>query len=125
MSKAIIISNSNELVRVPAERVVYISSDGNYSTMVLHDKSEHLLTMNLAGCEKLLVQQLGTEARTFIRVGKQLIINREYIYKINLNKQQLVLADTALNHTSEHKPSREALRLLKEFLESELKEVKP
>ena len=33
MSKILIISNSNELVRVPARRVVYISSDGNYCTM--------------------------------------------------------------------------------------------
>jgi DNA-binding LytR/AlgR family response regulator len=125
MSKAIIISNSNELVRVPAERVVYISSDGNYSTLVLHNETRLVFTMNLACFLKLLVQQLGTEAQMFIRVGKQLIINREYIYKINPNKQQLVLADMDLNHTFEFTPSREALRLLKEFLESELKEVKP
>ena len=41
-NKVIIISNSNELVRVKPERVVYIESDGNYSTMVLHDKMEHV-----------------------------------------------------------------------------------
>lgn len=47
-SKVIIISNTNELVRVKLERVVYIESDGNYSTMVLHDKTEHVFTLNLA-----------------------------------------------------------------------------
>ena len=81
-SKIIIISNTNELVRVRPERIVYIESDGNYSTMVLHDKTEHVFTMNLAHCQELIEQQLGKEAETFIRIGKQLIINREYIFKI-------------------------------------------
>lgn len=81
-SKVIIISNANELVRVKPERVVYVESDGNYSTMVLHDKTEHVFTMNLAHCQQLIEQQLGREAETFIRIGKQLIINRAYIYKI-------------------------------------------
>lgn len=52
-SKVLIISNSNELVRVKPERIVYVESDGNYSTMVLHDKTEHVFTMNLAHCQEL------------------------------------------------------------------------
>jgi DNA-binding LytR/AlgR family response regulator len=78
---------------VKPERVVYILSDGNYSTMVLHDKSEHVFTMNLAHCQQLIEDQLGKDAETFIRIGKQLIINREYIFKINVNKQTLIMAD--------------------------------
>ena len=53
--KVIIISNMNELVRVQPERVVYIASDGNYSTMVLHDGTEQVFTMNLAHCQQLIV----------------------------------------------------------------------
>ena len=71
-SRVIIISNANELVRVKPERVVYIESDGNYSKMVLHDKTEHVFTMNLAHCQQLIEEQLGKEAETFIRIGKQL-----------------------------------------------------
>ena len=41
-NKILIISNSNELVRIKPERVVYVESDGNYSTMVLHDKTEQV-----------------------------------------------------------------------------------
>lgn len=43
MKRQIIISSTNELVRVLPQRIVYVSSDGNYSTMVLHDKTEHLV----------------------------------------------------------------------------------
>ena len=117
-SKVIIISNTNELVRVRPERVVYIMSDGNYSTMVLHDKTEHVFTMNLAHCQELLERQLGKEAETFIRIGKQLIINRAYIFKINVNHQQLIMADMALNKAFTLQASKEALKQLKAYLES-------
>ena len=117
-NKVLIISTVNELVRVKSERVVYINSDGNYSTMVLHDKSEHVFTMNLAHCQQLIEDQLGKEAETFIRLGKQLIINREYIFKINVNRQVLVMADMALNHVFSLTASKEALRQLKTYMES-------
>ncbi len=47
ISKYLVLTNSNDLVRVSPERIAYISSDGNYSTMVLVDKEEHLFTLNL------------------------------------------------------------------------------
>lgn len=117
-SKVLIISNVNELVRVKPERVVYVESDGNYSTMVLHDKTEHVFTMNLAHCQELIERQLGKEAETFIRIGKQLIINREYIFKINVNKQTLVMSDMALNQAFTLQASKEALKQLKAYMES-------
>ena len=117
-NKVIIISNTNELVRVKPERVVYIESDGNYSTMVLHDKTDHLFTMNLAHCQELIEQQLGRDAEVFIRIGKQLIINRAYIYKINVNKQTLVMSDMVLNHAFTLSASKEALKQLKAYMET-------
>ena len=117
-NKELIISNSNELVRLKPERVVYVESDGNYSTMVLHDKTEHVFTMNLAHCQELIERQLGKEAETFIRIGKQLIINREYIFKINVNKQTLVMSDMALNQAFTLQASKEALKQLKAYMES-------
>ena len=117
-SRVIIISNANELVRVKPERVVYVESDGNYSKMVLHDKTEHVFTMNLAHCQQLIEEQLGKEAETFIRIGKQLIINRAYVFKININKQVLMMSDMLLNHTFTLSASKEALKQLKAYLES-------
>ena len=117
-NKVIIISNSNELVRIKPERIVYVESDGNYSTMVLHDKTKHSFTMNLAHCQQLMEKQLGKEAETFIRIGKQLIINRAYIFKINANSQTLVMSDMALNQSFMLNASKEALKQLKAYLES-------
>ena len=122
MKKQIIISTTNELVRVLPERIVYILSDGDYSTMVLHDKTEHLFTFNLSHFQKLIEQQLKYEASRFIRIGKSLIINRDYIYRINLTKQQLVMSDMALNQAFMLSASKEALQQLKQYLETHIKQ---
>ena len=124
-SKVLIISNSNELVRIVPARVVYVASDGNYSTFVLHDKTEQVFTMNLAHCQELIEKQLGKEAETFIRIGKQLIVNRAYIFKVNPQKQQLIMSNMEVNHAIELQASKEALKQLKAYLESTIgKEAK-
>ncbi len=118
-NKILIISNGNELVRIKPERVVYVESDGNYSTMVLHDKTECVFTMNLAHCQQLMEEQLGNVATTFIRIGKSLIVNRVYIFKINVSKQQLVMSNSSINQAFTLQASKEALRQLKELVEKE------
>ena len=124
-NKVLIISNANELVRVKPERVVYLVSDGNYSTMVLHDKTEQVFTMNLAHCQQLIEEQLEKEAEIFIRIGKQLIVNRAYIFKVNPQKQQLIMSNMEVNNAIELQASKEALKQLKAYLESTIgKEVK-
>lgn len=88
--------------------------------MVLHDKTEHLFTFNLSHFQKIIETQLKEDARTFIRIGKSLIINKEYIYKINMGKQLLVLSDMVLNQAFTLSASKEALRQLKLLLETEI-----
>lgn len=105
-------------MRVKPERVVYVESDGNYSTMVLHDKTELVFTMNLAHCQQLMEEQLGKEAKTFIRIGKQLIVNTTYIFKVNVNKQQLIMSNIELNQAFTLQASKEALKQLKALIES-------
>lgn len=84
--KYIILTNANEVVRVSPERIAYISSDGNYSSMMLIDNEKHVFSFNLSAFEKILKQQLDNEAQTLIRLGKRLIINSRHIYYINISK---------------------------------------
>ncbi len=113
MNSPIIITTVNELIRIYPERIVYISSDGNYSVMVLHDKTEHLFSFNLSHFQQILEEQMKAEASIFIRIGKSLIINRRYIYKINIGKQMLVMADMKLSNSFTLSASKEALKQLK------------
>lgn len=120
MKKQLTFSTSLDLVRIAPERIVYISSDGNYSTLVQTDGEMRMLSFQLGQIEKLIASQLGIEGNIFIRIGKSLIINRSYIYYINISKQRLILSDVAsFNHTVT--ASKEALKQLKELLEKEAK----
>lgn len=120
MKKQLVISTSIDLVRIAPERIVYISSDGNYSTLVQSDGEMRMLSFQLGQLEKLISTQLGSEGNIFIRIGKSLIINRSYIYYINIPKQKLTLSDVAsFSHTVS--ASKEALKQLKELIEKEAK----
>ena len=121
MSKYLVLINSNEVIRVSPDRIVYILSDGNYSTMTLIDKEEHLYSFNLASFEKIIEQQLGTDAQTFIRLGKSLIINGKYIYYVNVSKQQIILSDSSFPNKFTLSASKEALKALKTVLEESIK----
>lgn len=120
MPKYIILTNSNEVVRISPERIAYICSDGNYSSMVLTDSEKHVFSFNLSAFEKILDEQLDSEALTLIRLGKRLIINEKYIYYINIGKQQITLSDISFPTKFTLKASKEALRMLKATLEESI-----
>ncbi|MDL2228467.1 LytTR family transcriptional regulator DNA-binding domain-containing protein [Odoribacter sp. OttesenSCG-928-L07] len=121
MSKYLLLTNNNEVVRVSPERIVYIHSNGNCSYMILTGNEKHAFSFNLAKFEKILQEQLNSEAHILIRLGKQLIINSKYIYYINITKQEIILSDISFPAKFTLDVSREALRKLKTDLEEDLK----
>ena len=120
MKKQLVISTSIDLVRIAPEKIVYIASDGNYSTLVQTDNEVRMLSYQLGQIEKMISSQLGSEGNIFIRIGKSLLINRSYIYYINISKQKLTLSDVA-SFSHSVTASKEALKQLKELLEKEVK----
>ena len=117
----LVLSTSIDLVRITPDGIVYIASDGNYSMLVQADGETRMLSFQLGQIEKMIACQLGSEGELFIRIGKSLIINRSYIYYINVPKQKLILSDAqTFSHTVS--ASNEALRQLKELLEKEVKQ---
>lgn len=118
MKRLLIIQTSVDLVRIDPSHIVYISSDGNYSTMVQADGEMRVLSYQLGQIERMIESQLEVEGNIFIRIGKGLIINRTYIYYINVSKQKLILSDT-LNFNHCVTASKEALKQLKELIEKE------
>lgn len=113
----IIISKGTELLRIPQERLVYISSEGNYSNVCTADNRQRLVTYQLGQLEEMLGKQLGTKGNNLLRIGRSLIINIDYIYFIDISKQQLVMSDCAGCY-HELSASREVLIKLKAYMES-------
>lgn len=112
---SIILSNNTLLVRVHYYDIAYIESEGSYSTMVLVTGKKHVFSFNLSSFEKQLETQLGIESQVFIRLGKSLIINSQYIYCINVSQQKITLFSSNTNQEFPLSASRDALKALKEF----------
>lgn len=118
--KHIVISKGTELLRVPVDRLMYISSDGNYSNVFTSDGRCRLVSMQLGQIEDLIASQIGDSADNLMRLGRSLIINIDYIYLIDTARQQLVLSDCA-GSSHELTSSREVLIKLKAYIESLLR----
>ncbi len=111
------ISTSTELVRVATDEIVYVRADGNYSDLVLTNGKSRKMTFQLHFFDEVF-QRLHDNL--FVRVGRSLIVNKRYIYVINLTEQTLAFSGQQIN--GDIKPvnvSREALKQLKELLENE------
>lgn len=119
MPSLLTIINDKELFRFRSDRIVCVASDGNYSTIRMADGDKRMVTCQLGQLERLMGDQLGPDGEKFIRIGRMLIVNKDYIYYVNPSKKQLVLSDSR-NVKMELSASVEALRLLKDYLESEL-----
>ena len=117
MSPVIVISKGTELLRVPSDRLVYISADGNYSYVVTQDNRSKMVSFQLGQLEDLIGDQLGDSGNNFIRLGRGLIINSDFVYSIDIAKQQLILSD-CLDCYHELSASREVLIKLKAYLDA-------
>lgn len=118
MNAHLVISSSTELIRIPAKQILYIASDGNYSMLHLVGGEARMVTHQLGEIASLIDHQLR-DVQCFGRIGKSLIINLNYVYYINIPKQQLVLYD---NQQGKYtlSASREALKGLKDAIESQI-----
>lgn len=117
MKRCIIISKGTELLRIPTEYLMFVSSDGNYSNITTEDGRTKLVTLQLGQIEDILQEQLSDADSNFLRLGRSLIINTNYIYFIDISKQELILSNCKGSY---HilSASREVLIKLKAYIET-------
>ena len=120
LEKIIVISKGTELLRIPASRLVYISADGNYSEVVTQDNRKRIVSYQLGQIEDMIGDQLGDEGSNFIRLGRGLIINLDFVYWVDVTKQELILSDCAGCY-HELTASREVLVKLKAYIDAIVK----
>ena len=75
MKKQLVISTSIDFVRIAPDKIVYIASGGNYSTLVQTDNEVRMLSFQLGQIEKLIDSQLGVEGQQLIRIRYRNLIN--------------------------------------------------
>jgi DNA-binding LytR/AlgR family response regulator len=116
MTQKLVFFNSRDtLLRLDVSKIVYFEGDGNYTYIVTVNKLRPSVCMNLSEMEKALASQLGDDAKTFMRIGKRFIINMQFVYQINVLKQQLILSD--YDHFAfQVNISKEALKKMKDLM---------
>ena len=108
-------NSRDELQRIEVTKIVYFEANGNYTDIVMINKLRASICMNLGEMEKALADQIGNESKQFMRIGKRFIINMQYVYSINVLKQQLILS--YYDHFAfQVSISKDALRKMKELM---------
>lgn len=108
------ITTSAEMVRVRTDEIIYVCADGNYSDLVLTNGRKRKMTFQLHFFEDTFKQ---LHNNMFVRVGRSLIVNKRYVYVINLKEQLLVMSGQQLNsEVKQLKVSRDALKQLMDLL---------
>lgn len=103
----------DELIKVDLSRVVYFESDGNYTKVVFINEMSVIVLTNLGNIENLLDEKLAGKVNTFIRIGRQYIINSKMIFKIDILHQHLILSDCVHSGIFTLSVSKDALKNLK------------
>ena len=108
------ITTSAEMVRVRTDEIIYVCADGNYSDLVLTNGRKRKMTFQLHFFEDAFKQ---LHNNMFVRVGRSLIVDKRYVYVINLKEQLLVMSGQQLNsEVKQLKVSRDALKQLMDLL---------
>lgn len=123
MEDYLIISNTTFLLRVAAQQIAYICSDGSYSVLKLVDGDEYTFSFNLAVFEKKIVGQLPDSAHLFARIGRNYIINSQYIFSINTNIAELILYNHGFKEKFTLHVSKEPLKQLKTILDNTINKI--
>lgn len=119
MGKHIVISRGTELLRVPAERLVYVQAEGNYAYVVTQDGQRAMVSYQLGQIEDLIADQLEEGGEHFVRLGRSLIINTDFVYSIDISpKKQTVILSDCFKFRHELSASREVLVKLKAYIDA-------
>lgn len=108
-------NSRDKLIRLDIQKIIYFEGDGNYTYIVTANRQKVCLTINLAHTEDALASQLGDNAKLFMRIGKRFIVNMNYIYLVDIQKQTLMLSDCE-RFLFQMPVSKEALKTVKELV---------
>jgi DNA-binding LytR/AlgR family response regulator len=108
-------NSRDKLIRLDVQKIVYFEGDGNYTYIITANKQKVCVTMNLSHTEEALAAQLGDNAKQFMRIGKRFIVNMNYIYQIDIQKQTLMLSDCE-RFLFQLPVSKEALKTVKDLV---------
>ena len=95
------IKNKSEVLYLRLDNILYIQADGNYCNIYLADGGViNTLTYQRAEIARMMDEQLETEDREmFALLGRSYMINKDYVLRIQPNKQLLTFRSNKFGTT--------------------------
>lgn len=104
----------DELLIIDLEKIAFFQANGNYTHLNYILGETHLLTIGLSKVEDLIrITWPKDKPSPFVRLGRSLIINQNYLSEISVLKQKITLSDRGQHAYSLSVPK----PLLKEYKE--------
>lgn len=101
---------------VDLDLVAYVQASGNYCRIMYVGGQQVLVSLGLAKIEELI--RLATRQPSqscFVRLGRSLIINQRYLYRLSVTRQKVVLSDYE-SHIHELEVTKAIIRQYKDQL---------
>lgn len=98
--KRICIKSRDQLVVINLAKLACVVADGNYSKLLYIDKRfpSTLITIGISKLAEILQKGEENQARpVFLRLGRSLIVNQNYLLNISIPKQRILLTDWGEN----------------------------
>lgn len=90
----ICLNTRDELLVIDLDKIAFFQANGNYTQMTYTDGESHLLSVGLAKAEELIRLTWPADIPSpFVRLGRSLMINQNYLTEISIMKQRIVLSD--------------------------------
>ena len=114
MKERYIYFNSRDtFFRVQLKHIIYFVADKNYTTLLLKSGRKIIFTYSLQKMEEYLRNTLHEDSALFARIGRSHIINLNYVFQIDIVKQQLILFDSEYQKVYVLDISKEALKKIR------------
>lgn len=119
--KKLCLNSRDELVVLNLDAVAYMEADGNYSNVYTIEGMKIMLGLGIGKLEQAIAAAYSPGAGSpFIRLGRSHIINQNFLFRINISKQKIILSDFGKNNYA-ITVNRQLLKKYKELVRSGFK----
>ncbi len=88
------LNSRDELLIIDLQKTAFFQANGNYTHINYISGGSHLVTLGLSKIEEYLRKSWPKDVPSpFVRLGRSIIINQEFLSGISVIKQKITLSD--------------------------------
>ena len=85
-------NSRDEMTCLDPDLIAVVQANGNYSRVVYITRREVMISQGISKLEQMLKANNNAQTR-FVRLGRSVLVNQRYFFRIDVLKQQVILSD--------------------------------